>query len=194
MRKTLSSRCNSSRSAMLSASRYVITGMRGSVQCRLGVRRAGTALVPRAAPRTRKVSVAGRAGVLEIVARRVDEHVGIEMLGRGLGALVREIPRVLHDRLQLLVQLRDLLLGYLVALLHVRAKQGDRVALEVFVELVLRAICAAHRIRHGVAHEAVRADFEQRGDLVRACPLDRLTHGGRTAKTSCPSTWARGMS
>src|SRR5687767_13317671 len=131
MRKTRSSRCNSSRSAMLSASRYVITGMSGSVQCRAGGRRARTALVPRAAPRIREVSVAGCTGVLEIIARRLDEHVGVELLGRRLGALIGEVPGVLDDRLQFLVELRDLLLRNLVALLHVHAQQRDRVALEV---------------------------------------------------------------
>src|SRR3712207_2082524 len=112
MRKTRSSRCSSSRSAWLSASRYVMTGM-------------GTS--------------GGSGG-------GVGEDVLVQRLERGLGAGVGEVPRVLDDRLDLVVERVHLVVGDLPGVLHVGAQQRDRVALEVLVELRLRAVGAAHRV------------------------------------------------
>src|SRR5674476_1158847 len=86
----------------------------------------------------------GRAG--RGVARRVDVHILGERLERRLRALVREVPRILDDCAHLAVDGGHLLVGPLAALLHLRAEHRDRIALHVFVELLLAAIGAAHRI------------------------------------------------
>ena len=59
------------------------------------------------------------------VARRVDEHVLVQRLERRLGALVGEIPGVLHDSLDLVVHLVELLVGQL-AVLHACACAAAR--------------------------------------------------------------------
>src|SRR6187401_461981 len=117
MRNTRSSRCISSRSAWLSASRYVTTGM--------SVRRHG---------------FSGR------VAGGVDKNVLEERLGRWLGTLLREIERVLNLRLDLLVELAQCLFRQLALLFHVHAQEYDRIALLPLLELRLRPIRAADRV------------------------------------------------
>src|SRR5687767_4570140 len=103
MRKTRSSRCISSRSAWLSASRYVTTGM--------SVRRHG---------------FCGR------VAGGIDQDVLEQRLGRRLRALLREIQRVLNLGFDLFVEFVERVLRQLTLLLHVHAQQHDRIALLPF--------------------------------------------------------------
>src|SRR5580704_6920875 len=125
MRKTRSSRPSSSRSAWLSASRYVIKGIgRDSARC-------------------------------------LDQHVLEQRFEGRLGTLVRKVPRVLDDRAQFLIQVLQLIFAQLPVVFHPLAQQDDWVALLPFLQLGLRPISAARRIRHGVSHEAIRPYFEQ---------------------------------
>src|SRR5215207_4674668 len=131
MRKTRSSRCISSRMAAPRASLYVITGIcvtRWLMKCgeEWGVwsDRVQGGLCSHSPPPTPHPS-----------RRSVSVHVLVERFHRQLGARFGEVPRVLHDRLDLLVQLLELFVRELSRVLHVRAQKGDRIALHVLLEL-----------------------------------------------------------
>jgi len=101
--------------------------------------------------------------------------------GSSLRARFGEVDAVLDDLLDLVVHRRDLRRRDLARLLHARTMQRDGVALEVLLQLLLGAVRAAHRVGHGVTHEAVGAHLEQRGHTLLAGMLDgggrRLAHG-----------------
>ena len=59
-----------------------------------------------------------------------------------------------------------------------RAQHRDRIALHVFLQLLLAAIGPAHGVGHGVAHETVRADLEQSRRRFGAGAVYRLGDGG----------------
>ena len=161
MRKTRSSRCISSRSAWLSASRYVMMAMRCTSR------------------RMHSLPCSAR------VSTRTSSYSALE---RRLRARVGEVPRVLHDRLDLLVhRFAHSAVGQRAASLPCASRSstiGSR--LRYSSSSSLRAIRAAHGVGHRVAHEAVGAHLEQRraATRVRARSIASPT-ASRTASTSC---------
>src|SRR5215211_4872433 len=180
MRKTRSSRCISSRMAAPKASLYVMTGMlcRGVIGLAMEIAVVSSGdrftvtgcLGRRIRPR---LAVNRSPGTVHVSSRRrIRVHVLVKRLHGQLWAGLGEVPRVLHGRLELLVELVELVVGELTVFLHVVAQERDGIALHVLLELRLGAVGAAHRVGHGVSHEAVGPDLEERRDLLLPRALD----------------------
>src|SRR5688572_3097273 len=158
MRKTRSSRCISSLNAWLSASLYVSVaiqirgrghawgmghgawGLRlgGLGACAMRYESAGFPVTPCPVPH----ALLAPCPVPHALSARLHQHVFVQRLKRRLGTLLREVPRVLHLRLQLLVEFRHSGVVDLAGFLHLHPEDHDRVALHVFLQLGLRAVRA----------------------------------------------------
>src|SRR6202049_3001186 len=107
---------------------------------------------------------------------RVRVNVGVKILERRLGAGVGKVPRILRDRLRLVVDLAHLALGELAGLVDPVVKDEDRIGLHVLLEFVLGAIGATRRIRHRVAPAPVGSDFKSPRPLRLSGSLYRARH------------------
>ena len=95
----------------------------------------------------------------------------------GLGRVAGELQRVLHDLLDLRLDLGERLgVGDAIVLEQTLAEHVDRVALDPGVDFLLRPIGADDRVALVVADGAVGLGLDQRRPLAGAGALGRLLH------------------
>src|SRR5438552_12192710 len=103
----------------------------------------------------------------------VGEELGRRRLRRGIG----ERHRLVHEVVDVLLDLLDVVVREHPGLEGAVAEEDDRVAQLLALDLLLGAVHGSGRIPHAVTAEAVRAHLEQRRRLVAPRALDRAPHG-----------------
>src|SRR5690606_35782989 len=105
--------------------------------------------------------------------RRLRQHIDIKLFGLRLGAVLGEFDCIGDDRLDLAVDLFQLLLAIDLVLQHILAEMIDRIMLgALLVDLFLGAVFRG--IGHGMAAVAIGFHLENIGALAAPYPVDGL--------------------